>query len=526
MAHDVSMVNVTNANAGNCNDGLDDPTIAPNSTPVVEVDGESTALPTAGCRVDEYVILGEIARGAMGVVFRAKHQSLDRVVALKMVIDGESDQDLRQRFANEARAAAKLDHPGIVPVYDVGQWRQFPYFAMLYVEGESLAQLLHHGPLPPPRAATIARRISDAIEHAHQHMIIHRDLKPANVLIDGHGVVRVTDFGVSKIMNAANDLTQRGELIGTPHFMPPEQAGQSTEQVGPTADVYSIGAVLYAMLTGRPPFQAASPLEVVAQVISQDAVPPSVLNPSVPIELEVITMKCLSKRTVLRYASAQELSADLQRYLAGEPILARPPGWLQKFSLLFRKHVIFASVSGTASLLLVFLTAALFLSWMRAQRNVAELTDQLNIAERVIQSERRVTHKFISRAASFANHDVPANAVLADFQIKRLAASAEAQSESNPNLALQLAIAAIELAIEHDQRPPEKTLTWLKSRINPKDQNATETDESTPAMSVQDMIKRAAAFVVDPVSEPERQLYGIAPSHSSDLGSHKKPADE
>ncbi|MCG8649093.1 MAG: serine/threonine protein kinase [Pirellulales bacterium] len=490
-------------------DGLDDPTVttpgdskATSSKPPERL--PPNTLPTVGSVVDHYEIIGEIARGAMGVVYQAKHLPLDRIVALKMVADGgDASDDHLLRFENEARAAAALDHPGIVPVYEVGLWGQCPYFAMAYVDGESLAAVLREGPLPPRRAAEIAREVSEAIGHAHDHQIIHRDLKPANILIDHNGAARVADFGVSKTLGNGCELTQRGELVGTPHYMPPEQSG-SSKAVGPTADVYSIGAVLYAMLTGRPPFQAASPVDVVAQVISQPPVAPSALNASVPLELEVITLKCLSKRTGDRYASAQELALDLARFLAGEPISARPPGWLRRGRSLLRQHVIFASVSGTTALLLVLTTAAVFFSLLSAQRSVAKLTEQLRTTTQLLETERRAVARFISRTQADPEDDN-----LLAFDVDRLAESAQQQAESNPDLAAQLALAVIDLAIEGGQPAPAEMVELLKHQLSSETPPDNESEAVLPTSDA--LVIEAARQIVTPLSESDRKLFGIQP---------------
>ncbi len=275
----------------------------------------------------DYEILREIARGGMGVVFQARQVSLNRLVALKMILAGQlaDDTDVK-RFYNEAEAAANLDHPGIVPIYEVGQHEGQHYFSMGFVEGQSLSQRLADGPLPAREAAELIRRVSEAIEYAHQHGVIHRDLKPANILLDASGNPRVTDFGLAKRVQGDSGLTGSGQIMGTPSYMPPEQAGGPRGEVGPAADVYSLGATLYALLTGRPPFQAASAMDTVLQVVSEEPVPPRRLNPAVDRDLETICLKCLEKEPARRYATAAALGEDLRRFLAGEPVLARPIG--------------------------------------------------------------------------------------------------------------------------------------------------------------------------------------------------------
>ena len=508
---------------------LDDPTLAPSRSSPKQDDGDSDdslqagvsprdgrdaddeneGLPTVGSQVDDYEILGEIARGAMGVVFRAKHRSLDRIVAIKMVLDAENAGDeLRVRFANEARAAAALDHPGIVPVYDVGRWHRCPYFAMAYIDGISLAELLRDGPIRPERAAGIAKQIADAIEHAHQNQIIHRDLKPANVLIETSGTVRVADFGVSKLIEGGSELTQMGELIGTPHYMPPEQAGGSDQPIGPAADIYSIGAVLFSMLTGRPPFQASSPVDVVAQVITQEPVAPSALNASVPDDLEIIALKCLNKRVGDRYLSAHELSAELGRFLNGEPILTRPANLLQRGRIFLRKHFLLASVSGSASLLLVLTTVAAFFSLLHTRHELSERTYELQLAKNQLAVERRSVMRFIEANSTEAT-------ALSQFEAERLAVSAKSLVESDPTLAVKIALASIDLAAVAGLDPQKSTLEMIENQVTKTrvDEDAAESDSLEMPMAKDltrdELLHLARQWVGEPLTDAEKQLYGI-----------------
>lgn len=279
----------------------------------------------------DYALLDEIARGGMGVVFRARQLSLNRIVALKMILAGAfaSDEEVR-RFYLEAEAAAQLDHPGIVPIYEVGQYEGHHYFSMGFVDGSSLARRLVDGPLPPLDAAQIARQVAEAVQYAHSKGVIHRDLKPGNILIDSRGVPRVTDFGLAKRLESSSDLTGTGQILGTPSYMPPEQAAGQMSAVGPLSDVYSLGAILFCTLTGRPPFQAANPLDTLLQVQRQEPVSLRSLNEKIPNDLETIALKCLDKSPARRYQSAQELADDLQRYLEQRPILARPVGRVER----------------------------------------------------------------------------------------------------------------------------------------------------------------------------------------------------
>jgi tRNA A-37 threonylcarbamoyl transferase component Bud32 len=281
----------------------------------------------------DYELLEEIARGGMGVVYKARQRSLNRIVALKMLLGGQlaSEADIR-RFHKEAEAAANLDHPGIVPIHEVGQHQGLHFFSMGFIEGESLAARIARGPLEPRRAAEIVTAVAEAVQYAHERGVIHRDLKPANILLDYAGHPRVTDFGLARRVQAERDLTASGQILGTPSFMPPEQAAGRLHEVGPLSDVYALGAVLYALVTGRPPFPATNPLDTLRQVTDEEPVAPRRLNRHIPKDLETICLKAMDKRPDRRYPSAGEMAADLQRHLGGFAILARRVGPLGRIS--------------------------------------------------------------------------------------------------------------------------------------------------------------------------------------------------
>ncbi len=272
----------------------------------------------------DYELLDEVARGGMGVVYRARQRALNRIVALKMILGGRlaGPEDL-QRFRTEAEAAAGLQHPHIVQIHEVGTVDGQHFFSMQFIEGHTLAQRIAEGPLPGRDAARYARLIARAIHFAHQHGILHRDLKPSNILIDVDDEPHVTDFGLAKRLGGDSGQTRSGSVLGTPSYMAPEQADGRIKDLGPWTDVYSLGAVLYEMLTGRPPFRAETAVDTVMQVLQNEPVPPRLLNPNVDPELETITLKCLEKEPSRRYASAEALAEDLQRYLNGDPIEAR-----------------------------------------------------------------------------------------------------------------------------------------------------------------------------------------------------------
>jgi WD40 repeat protein/predicted Ser/Thr protein kinase len=279
----------------------------------------------------DYELLEEIARGGMGVVYRARQVSLKRVVAVKTILAGRlASADEVRRFRAEAAAAASLVHPNIVPIYEVGEQDGQHYFAMEFVDGPNLAQVVRDNPLPADRAARYVQIIAEAIQFAHERGVLHRDLKPSNVLLDPFDLPRVTDFGLAKQLAGDSQLTLTGQVLGAPSFVPPEQAAGRRSAVGPHSDVYALGAILYHLLTGRPPFAADNVEATLAQVLHNEPAPPRSLNPGIPRDLETICLKCLEKEPRRRYRAAKDLAAELGRFLRREPILARPSGSLEK----------------------------------------------------------------------------------------------------------------------------------------------------------------------------------------------------
>jgi WD40 repeat protein len=310
-------------------------------------------------RLADYELLSEIGRGGMGVVFKARHVRLNRVVALKMILGGAlaHAEDL-QRFDTEAAAAAQLQHPGIVALYEVGAHEGQPYFSMEFVSGSSLAQRVAPGPLPGPQAAAYLEKTARAVHYAHGRGILHRDLKPANVLLDDNDQPKITDFGLAKLLETDSGQTRTGAVVGTPSYMAPEQAA-ARKDLGPACDVYGLGAILYELLTGRPPFRGESPLATLHQVADVDPVPPRLLNPKVDVDLETICLKCLEKEPVRRYASAGSLADDLRRFQAGEPITARRLGAFGRAVKWCRRKPTAAALLGVSAAALLALIAGL-----------------------------------------------------------------------------------------------------------------------------------------------------------------------
>ena len=278
-----------------------------------------------GAHIPGYEILSELGRGGMGVVYKARQTDLDRVVALKMLLRGaHAGATELARFRSEARAVAQLQHPHIVQLFEVGEHDGLPFFALEFLESGSLAGQLDGTPWTDRRAAELVEKLAAAVQHAHEHGIVHRDLKPGNVLLLADGAPKITDFGLAKGVERDGGKTQTGAIIGTPNYMAPEQARGDAAEVGSRTDVYVLGVILYELLTGRVPFLGATTLDTLEQVCGQNPVPPRQQQPKVSRDLETICLKCLEKRPEDRYATARDLADDLGRFLAGEPIKARP----------------------------------------------------------------------------------------------------------------------------------------------------------------------------------------------------------
>jgi WD40 repeat protein len=331
----------------------DAPTLAPSAPAAEGPEAEQPVIPG-------YEVLGVLGRGGMGVVYQARQVGLNRLVALKMILAGAhaGPEDL-ERFRREAEAAARLQHPNIVQIHEVGAHHGLPFFSLEYVHGGSLAQRLHGTPLPARQAAQLVARLAHTMHAAHQQQIVHRDLKPANVLLQegpdvplGDCTPKITDFGLAKQLDSQHGQTRSGAILGTPSYMAPEQAGGKKE-IGPAADVYALGAILYECLTGRPPFRAETPLDTVLQVLSDEPVPPGRLVPKLPRDVETICLKCLQKEPAKRYGGADRLADDLEAYLDGRPIAARPVGRVERAWRWCRRNQALAAAVVAVTLALV-----------------------------------------------------------------------------------------------------------------------------------------------------------------------------
>ncbi len=337
----------------------------------------------AATAVPGYQILGVLGRGGMGVVYKARQTGLDRVVALKMIPgDGPAEVSSLVRFRAEAQAVARLRHPNIVQIYEVGELPSAdglpgrPYFSMEYLEGGSLARRLARE-LPTPRqAAELLETLARAIHHAHERGVVHRDLKPGNVLLDRDGTPKVSDFGLARRLagdgssGGVSAQTQSGDVLGTPGYMAPEQAAGNSKDVGPAADVYALGAILYECLAGRPPFEGRTAVETLHRLLQEDPEPPARLRPGLPRDLETVCLKCLEKDPAKRYASARALADDLRSFLAGEPIQARPAGATARLTRWARRRPTVAVLFAVGA---VALAAALAGAWWHSPLAAAGL---------------------------------------------------------------------------------------------------------------------------------------------------------
>jgi WD40 repeat protein/tetratricopeptide (TPR) repeat protein/serine/threonine protein kinase len=353
-------------------------------------EGPATKFPA----VAGYEILGKLGRGGMGVVYQARQVSLKRLVALKMIRGGaDADAEDLTRFRTEAEAVAKVRHPHIVQIYEVGEYQGLPFFSLEYCEGGSLAERLKTHPMGPRQAARFVETLARAMHATHERKIIHRDLKPANVLLTAEGEPKITDFGLAKKLDEVVGQTHTGAVMGTPSYMAPEQAAGKTKEIGPAADIYALGAILYELLTGRPPFQAKTTLETVVKVLSEDPVPPQKLKVKLPTDLETICLKCLRKEPQKRYGTAQALAEDLRRFLDDQPIVARPAGKGERLWRWCRRNPVIAGLTAMAGCLLIAVGVVTAISIAKTEEGAAK--------EKMAQEAKREARRAKSELTQF-----------------------------------------------------------------------------------------------------------------------------
>jgi tRNA A-37 threonylcarbamoyl transferase component Bud32 len=372
-------------------------------------------------QVPGYEVMEKLGKGGMGVVYRARQKKLNRVVALKMILDGaHADAEQRRRFLSEAEAVARLQHPNVVMVHEVGQYRDEVFLAMEYVAGSTLAAHCDSKPQEPRWCAEIVEVLARAVHHVHEKGVIHRDLKPGNVMLAKDGspsTLKVMDFGLARQVDIGHSMTATGAVMGTPSFMAPEQARGQSHHVTAVVDVWALGAILYALLTGRPPFLAATSFETLQQVVHGEPVPIRRLQPSVASDLETICLKCLDKDPTRRYGSAGDVADDLQRFLRHEPIRARPVGLIERCWKWYRRNLVRGTLLGVIGLLVIMgvsVTTGLLMRAdelsLRAQQEVT-----LRMQEEDLRKEREAAAK-------------------AEKQLRRLAQAEEAKAKEQEAL--------------------------------------------------------------------------------------------
>jgi hypothetical protein len=349
--------------------------------------GATAAIPAGGellPQIPGYEIVRVVDEGGMGVVYEARQTELGRTVAVKMISGMRLGPTQVARFRAEAEASARIQHANFVQIFEVGQVNGRPFFSMEYVDGGSLAEQLRRARPTPRQAAEMVCTLADAIHTAHKVGIVHRDLKPSNVMLTGAGIPKIADFGLAKKLDDDSGHTRTGEILGTPSYMAPEQAAGQKEQIGPATDVYALGAILYELLTGRPPFQGVNALDSLRLVTTQEPTPPSRLASSIPPDLEAICLKCLEKPPPSRYASAQDLADDLRRFLTGVPVQARRIGTVRRAWKWVRRHPQVMVLAGVVILAAIFFAAYSLIGDYRAQWQRRQKAEQQAVLVREI----------------------------------------------------------------------------------------------------------------------------------------------
>jgi tetratricopeptide (TPR) repeat protein/tRNA A-37 threonylcarbamoyl transferase component Bud32 len=403
------------------------PTGGPNPATVKSGERPSKRVPVAPAR-DRYEVLGALGRGGMGIVYKARDTKLNRLVALKMILSGaHASAETLMRFRIEAEAVAKLQHPHIVQIFDIGERDGHPFFSLEYLDGGSLHQQLASKAQQPRRAATIIETLARAIHYAHLRGIVHRDLKPANVLVAKDGTLKITDFGLAKQLDVEDSNQTGGEsILGTPTYMAPEQAAGRTREIGPAADVYALGAMLYEMLTGRPPFRGNSVMETLQQVQFSEPVQPRRLAPNAPLDLQTISLKCLSKEPQGRYASAEALADDLRAYLEDRPIKARPTPALERLFKWMRRQPVQAA--------LIFVSVAAFVGLVFGVVNhIEEQNELVKTTKGKFEAEERERKKAAAARDAEEKAKIKIESLLNQTEEQRVRAVAN-EGRANTNL--------------------------------------------------------------------------------------------
>ena len=384
--------------------GMDAVLHCPTLSPVSPLTAEEPLPATAWPVIPGYEIVEELGRGGMGIVFKARHLPLERTVALKTILAwGVIDEEQVRRFLQEAKAMARLQHPNIVQIYEIGQQGDNPFLAMEYVAGANLSTVLGGKPWPARKAAELVESLARAIHLAHEQGVLHRDLKPTNILLNTEGVPKICDFGLAKHLEDDLEHTRTDQLLGTPSYMAPEQVQHTAGSQSPAVDIHALGVVLYETLTGRPPYLADNPLDTLQLVLHQDPLPPRRLQPKIPRDLETVCLKCLAKAPQQRYASAAELADDLRRFLTYQRVHARPIGLRGRCQRWCRAHPSRAMLLAAASMALI-LTLGVTLTYNR--RLAQELARSDTVHRQLCSTQEQLHHTLIRAVADHIDGDL------------------------------------------------------------------------------------------------------------------------